>query len=252
MERWIDFAIVIFIPLMMYRGFRRGGVMMVMTFCTIFVAFFGASFLANNFSDSAGRLLQPIIKEMITEVLEDALKHEDILIEAPKETEVVEENSNPLIKQEYLSLTRALQILTSSRQLSQIEGFVDLAQETLLFQGVSYVGSVTDGISNVIAREISRALIFIASFLVIFILWLLLTRALKLVFKLPGLSQVNVVVGTTFGLFLALSLVYVFAFATRGGILSWESVEKTILYEYFAKYNPLDTLAENYEINLDL
>lgn len=255
MESWIDFIIVLFIPLMMFRGYRRGGIMMIMTFCTIFVAFFGACFLSNNFSDSVGRLVQPIIKDMITEVLEDRLKHENILIEAPTDTVVgdgTEEGVVSLIPQEYLSLSRALEILTSSQQLTQIEGFVAVAREALLFEGESYIGSVTDGISTVIAKEIARVLIFISSFLVIFILWLLLSRAMKIVFKLPGLSQVNVAVGTGLGLFLALLLVYVFAFITRGGLISWDDVEKTILFEYFAKYNPLDGLAQSYQVDLDL
>ncbi len=256
MESWIDFAIVLFIPLMMYRGYRRGAIMMIMTFCTIFVAFFGATFLSNNFSDSVGRLIQPVIKDMITEVLEDRLKHENIIIEAPTETLVEEtteeEGTVSLVPQEYLTLSRALQILTSSQQLTQIEGFVDMASDALLFGGVSYIGSVTDGISTVIAKEIARVLIFTSSFLVIFILWLLLTRALKLMFKIPGLSQANVAVGTGIGLFLALLLVYVFAFITRGGLIAWDDVEKTILFEYFAKYNPLDSLAQSYQVDLDL
>lgn len=252
MEIWIDVVILLFIPLMMYRGYRRGGILTLMTFFTIFVAFIGASFLANNFAQPVGRLVQPVVKEMITDILEDALKYENIIIEAPTESVESEEGQNSLYSQEYLSMTRAIQILTQSHELDKIEGFVTIAWNTLVLEAKEYTGSVTDGISTVIGFEIARVGIFIMSFLVLFILWLLLTRAINFAFKLPGLSQVNAITGAGIGLFMALLLVYIFAWITNGTIIASDGVARTFLYRFFANNSPLDFIASTYEINLDV
>ncbi|MFI3252833.1 MAG: hypothetical protein R3Y63_00625 [Eubacteriales bacterium] len=251
METLIDLVIVIFIPIMMYRGYRRGGILTLMTFFTLFVAFHGAVFLSTNLAEPVGRFIQPIVKDVITDVLEDALKFENIVIEAPSNTNEIEEEESTTT-QEYLTMARAFQILIKSQDLAKIEGFIDKARTELLTGAQEQIGSVTDGISSVIGLEIARVVTFSLSFSVLFIFWLLLTRAINIVFKIPGLAQVNAISGACIGLFLALMLVYVFAWITPGGIIPWSDVEKTLLFEYFAKKNPLELLAPNYQVELDI
>lgn len=255
METLIDVGILIFIPIMVYRGYRRGGILTICGFATVFVAFMGATYLSNNLCDPVGRLLQPVIKESITQVLEEALRFENILVEAPQEVlsnnpVQVPEDAAPT--QEYVTMTRALSILEKSIDLEPIEGFIAMAKETLVRFEDQYVGSVTDIISTVLGREIARVGIFCVSFLFLVSMWLLFSRILAAIFKFPGLAEMNAIVGAGMGFFLAILLVSVFAWATGGGIIPWEGVERTVLYEFFVKNCPLEGVAKAYSVDWDL
>lgn len=251
MEVLIDLGIVAFIPIMMYRGFRRGGIVTLMSFFTIFVAFIGATFLSYNFCEPVGRLVQPVVKTAITEALETALAHEEISIEPP--AIVVNESGEQIESTEtYLSLSRALQLLTTTAGIEKIDGFLNSAKDSLMFVAIDYKGSATDAISTVVGREIARVAIFFVSFLLIMAIWLLATRAVNFVFKVAGVAQINAIAGAGIGFLTAILLVYVFAWATRGTLVSWDGVNRTFLYQHFAYYTPLDLIADHYTIELDL
>lgn len=256
MEALLDLVIVLFIPLMAYRGYRRGAVVSVCSFLTVIVAFVGATVLSNNLCDSVGRLLQPVIKEVIVEELESRLQFENILVEAPPEVIT----NNPITvpedaqvqKQEYVTMTRALSILEASVAMEKIEGFIVMAKETLIRYEDQYVGSVADIISTVLGREIARVGIFIISFLFLSAMWLLFSRILVALFKFPGLAEINGIVGGSMGFLSGVLLVCVFAWATGGTVIPWDGVNKTMLYEFFVKNTPLNGLASAYSVPFDL
>lgn len=254
METLIDIGILIFIPLMVYRGYRRGAVLSVCGFLSVFVAFAIASSTANNLCDSVGRLVQPVIKEMITDVLEVRLQYQDILIE-PESTPMIGTSSGDAETEdtrEYISVTNALTILEDSVDLKKIHGFIDMAKEIFETEKDKYVGSATDQISTVVGREIARAAIFIIAYVFAMAAWLLFSRMLAVIFKFPGLAQINEIVGGTMGFLLGVSLVSIFAWATGGGIIPLDTVENTFFYEFFVKNNLFDSFASASTINLDL
>lgn len=253
METLIDLGIIIFIPLMVIRGYFRGGILSICSFFTVFVAFMGATLISNNFCEPVGRLVQPVIKTAIMDVLETRLAYENIIIEKPTENvETEEEGESAWNAPEYLSMTRAIQILEGDYSLEKIHGFLDVARDTLLYNSGQYVGSVTDVISTVLGREIARVGIFVVSFILTMAVWLLFSRILAKIFKFPGLAEINAIVGAGMGFFMGVLLVSVFAWATGGGIIPYEGVERTIIYEFFVKYSILDSLALASSINLDL
>lgn len=249
MQVWIDLGIVLFIPFMVFRGYKKGGILTFFSFLTVFVAFGAATVVSTNLCESVGRLLQPAIKASITVVLEDRLKNESIVIEEPQG---MSEEELGLSSDQYLTMSRALSLLESAVELDKISGFISSARSTLIMNASEYVGSVTDIISTVLGREIARTLLFVCTFVLSMAAWILFSRVLALIFKFPGLKEINEIIGCGIGLFLALLLIFVFAWITAGGIFSWEEVQKTILFEFFVKNNPLDSFASSYSINLDL
>lgn len=256
METLIDLGIVVFLPLMIYRGYKRGVIMGICGVLTLYMAFMGASFLSNNFHEPVGRLIQPVVKQMIVEVLEEQLKNENIIVEAPVEALgsglIPEDTVQVEGSKEYLSLSRALSLLGASHDLEKLHGFVAMAEKALNEQPGNYVGSVTDMISTVIGREIARVVVFSVSFLLCMTLWLLFSRVLVSVFQLPILAEINGYLGAAVGFILAIFLIYVFAWATGGTVIDWDGVEHTVLYEFFVKTSPLDALAQASSISLDL
>lgn len=256
METLIDLGIVAFIPIMIYRGYKRGIIMGICGFLSIYVSFMGASFLSNNFYEPVGRLVQPVVKEIIVDVLEEQLQFENILVEAPVEALgsglVPGEYMETEGVQEYLGLNRALSLLGSSEKLKKYHGFISIAEDILTTQSSHYVGSVTDVISTVIGREIAKLMVFSVCFVLALTLWLLFSRVLVLVFQLPVLAEINGYLGAALGLFLALFVIYVFAWVTGGTLISWAGVERTVLYEFFVKTSPMDALAIATDVSLDL
>lgn len=256
MEAILDFGIAAFIPVVTFIGYRRGGIISICNFLTVFIAFFGAVIISNNFCGPVGRLVQPVLKEVLTTELEKKLAYEDILIEVP-----MEELSNDLKDsltgeesgvQEVITLERALMVLTSSTNLQYLEGFIAQANKSLWAEAAKYTGSVTELISTVVGREVARVGIFIVSFLVLMAVWLLGTKAIKIAFKMPGLARINAMTGAAMGLLTAVLLVHIFAWITSGGIISEEETKRTVLYEFFAKNALLDsfTTVKNYDLDL--
>lgn len=254
METLIDIGILIFIPLMVYRGYRRGAVLSICGFLSVFVAFSIASATANNLCDSVGRLVQPVIKEMITEVLEVRLQHQNILIE-PEADPLTGSSSGDNVSDDgkvYITVSSALEILEDSVDLKKIRGFIDMATEIFETEKDNYVGSATDQISTVVGREIARAAIFIIAYVFTMAAWLLFSRVLAVIFKFPGLAQINEIVGGTMGFLLGISLISIFAWATGGGVIPQDAVENTLLYEFFVKNNLFNSFDTTSTINLDL
>ncbi len=254
MEILIDVAILFFIPFMMYRGFRRGAIYSFMTFIAVFSAFCFAVLLSENFSEPVGRLIQPVVKQEIVTVLEDALKFEDIIIEQDSTGTVELEDESGLytfIQPEYLTMTRALQILSNARGLDQWAGFVEQARKSLYIAAVTFEGSVTEEISSVMGREMARTWILAISFTVLTALWLLLTRRFKIKFE-GETAKIDSYAGTVIGFCVSLLMIYIFAWITSGTIIKPSGVSSTMLYEFFATFTPLDSIAQRYMVELDI
>lgn len=263
METLIDLGIVIFIPFMVYRGFRRGTVYSLMTYLVVFLSFSCAVFLSENFSEQVGRLIQPVVKTKIVAALEDGLKFENIIIERPSSAQNEEETSEetteetteevtpPFAQPDYLTITRALQVLSNSYAVSDWKGFVDHAQSKLLFTSVDFTGSVTTEISSVMAQEMARVGILAITFTMLFSLWLLLMRRFKITFK-GDTQKMDGYAGAVLGFMVGMLLVFVFAWITRYTLISSTGVSRTLFYEGFARFTPLDSLAEKFKVLLDL
>lgn len=259
MEVFLDLGIVIFIPFMIYRGYRRGAIKALCGFLAVFVAFFGATFLANNLYLPVGRLVQPVVRQVITQVLEETLG-EDVLIEPPVVAEGVDDNpflsgvvtEEEVEEDQYISLDRALGALQTTPQLAFIQGFLQQATDLVEQNKSTLVGSVTEMISTVVGYEIARQGIFVVAFIFLMAIWILFSRVLDKVADLPGLAQINGVIGGLLGFLTGGLLVFVFAWCTRGGVVPTAGVERTTLYELFATYSPLDMLARFSDVELDL
>lgn len=254
MEILIDVVIVFFIPLMVYRGYRRGAIYTFMTLWAVFFAFCAAVFLSENFSEPVSRLVQPVVKGEIITVLEEALKYEDVIIEKDGSGTVELEDESGVyafIQPEYLTMTRALEILSNSRALERWAGFVEQARKSLYIAAPTFDGSVTEEISTVMGREMSRVWILAISFTVITALWLLLTRRFNIKFE-GETAQMNGYAGAVIGFCASLLLIYIVAWITSGTLIKPSGVSSTMLYEFFATFNPMDGVAERYMVELDI
>ena len=96
-------------------------------------------------------------------------------------------------------------------------------------------------IAEYVALQIARMVIFLAAFVVILLLWTLLSRALDLAFRLPVLSTLNSWAGAGVGLLKGGLLLFVAAWLL-GDFLPPEAVQGTVLLRFFCTTSPLSLI----------
>ena len=106
-----------------------------------------------------------------------------------------------------------------------MEGF-----QTPLNDGiVAATTNAARAISDYVARQIAKTVLYAVAFVLILVLWTILSRVLDLAFKLPVLSTLNRWSGGAVGLCEGVLLVFVVCTLLKGGVLPEEVVENSHL-----------------------
>ena len=95
-----------------------------------------------------------------------------------------------------------------------------------------------------IAEQIAHSLLFLLAFFVVLLAWTLLSHALDLVAKLPGLSGLNKLAGGLLGLVKGLVIVYLAAWVLCGltGFIPPATIQETHLLRFLTEHSPFDML----------
>ena len=131
------------------------------------------------------------------------------------------------------------------------------AKQDILFPGTSdytferfvvgssnrYAYSAARAVADYLALELTRMFLFLVSFALVLLLWLLLSRVLDLACKLPVLSTLNHWSGAALGLVKGGLIVFILCWLLRGSLISQEAVEGTVLLRFFCTHTPLSLLA---------
>lgn len=250
MSLLLDGFILLFIPLLAFRGYKRGAFLSICGFLMIFVAFWGASFLTNNLQVPVGRLIQPVVKMGITTVLEEALEETNLLLESPVDDEGNPEELPP--NTQLISISYAFTFLENAESLSQLSGFIESAKDSLTENVEAQKGEAVDVISEFIGQEVARVALFFVSYLLITFIWALSSKTLNLVLKLPVLSQINGGIGAALGAMIGIFWVYIVIWITKGTIIAWDIIDGSFFANFFAYHSPLDGLAAMTGITLNL
>ena len=95
-----------------------------------------------------------------------------------------------------------------------------------------------------VAQSVAYLVLFLAGFLLLLAAWTLVSRALDLVARLPGLHFLNKTLGGLFGLIQGCILLFVAAWLIQfSGHLIPEEVEQTRLLRFFMDTNPFALLS---------
>jgi len=175
-----DIIIIALLALFAWRGAAKGLVLSLCGLAAIFVAYFGAQFLSEQFCGPVGNILRPIIIQTVR----GADAEPEVDPEDPESTYTLEE------------LVRSIQ------DKGLFEGFSDFIE-----QGVAEGAlpknerlSPLEALASYLSRAIARALLFGVIFFGGLLAWFLLSHALDLAFKLPILAEVNLIGGLLVGL----------------------------------------------------
>ena len=201
-------------------GAHRGFILSLCGLLAVLVAFVGASFAARTLSPMVADALEPKFASAIEEQLNASIQQQ-----------VAEEGSAALSPDD-VPLDGVLNALRE----------MDKAVENGM---TSVAASAAAAVAAAIAQSAAYLILFLLGFALILIAWKLISHALDLVARLPGLHFLNKTCGALFGLVQACVLLFVAAWLLQffGHVLPESLVNQTHLLKFFMTTNPLSLLS---------
>ena len=165
----LDIVLILLLVLTVVQGFRRGFILTLCSLLAVFIALAGGWYLAAHYAQPVQEFLEPKIIEHMM----------------PDRPEEAADRSG-----EASSLAESVQ--------EQVENAAQSAQTAFMVQQ-----------AKAIAALAAKVLLFLAGFIGVLVIWLVLCRALDLVARLPGLHFLNKAMGAVLGLVKGLILLMV-------------------------------------------
>lgn len=228
----LDLLIVAVIALFALLGWHKGLVLTLCGVLAVFVAYFGASFVSDTFSDDLAVLIQPAIQNRLDAVVEASLPDDS----EPVHSSLLPDFSDPQEEPDPVSASLD-QVLAALRSSSLLTGMYETLVQAVTDGAVKVVTSASSAVAHYLACQISRAGLFFLTFFLIVVVWSLLSRALDLACRLPVLRSFNEIGGLLLGLvkgvFILLAVV---GLVTLLGLVPEEVSGQTFLYRYFMNF----------------
>lgn len=205
----LDILILILLAFFAWRGAKKGLILSLCGLAGLVVAFLGARLISSAFYLPASSLLEPGIYEMVL----GAQPEEEQADPAPSGQEEGVEQPQPSY-----SLDQLLDSIRETGVFAGLSGFLEQAAADGELQP-NQAQTPAQALASYIARLLARAGLFALSFLLILLIWFLVSRMLDLAFHLPILSALNWMGGLVFGLLKAAVVVVVLVWL--GQLAGW-------------------------------
>ena len=175
-----DILIVALLALFAWRGAVKGLILSLCGLAAVFVAFFAAQFVSEQFCAPVSNIIRPIIIQTVRGAdAEPELDPED-----PEATYTVD------------------QLLASIQKEGVFGGFNQFLEQGVSDREIRTNAHLTplDALAGYLATGVARAALFAIVFFGGLLVWFLFSHALDLAFKLPILAEVNLAGGLLAGL----------------------------------------------------
>lgn len=224
----IDLVIVALIAFCVWRGWKNGIVIGVVSIVAVIASLVIGNVVATVYSHEFSGMLKPFVDGIVDGVVGDTLSGKA----AKKDEIVIQLDSNE--RQDVSTVTfAAMRRLGLSEATSA--SIADKAE-----QKVNAVGSLlTNEITMIFCDMIAYVLVFFVVFILAIILFTVIGNLINLSFKLPGLELVNQITGAVLGLGKGILFVLLISAALRyaGLMLPEKDIEKTVILNYFINNN---------------
>lgn len=210
-------------------GARRGLILSLCGLLAFVVAFLGASFAARTLSPVVADALEPKFAAAIEEQLNESIRQQAEAGEAA----VLSPDDVPLEG-----------VLDALREMGFYETLINTVDRAVESGMTAVAASAAAAVAAAIAQSAAYLILFLLGFFLILLAWRLLSRALDLVARLPGLHFLNKTGGALFGLVQGCIILFVAAWLLQffGQVLPRELVEQTVLLKFFMTTNPFSLL----------
>ena len=210
-------------------GARRGLILSLCGLLAFVVAFLGASFAARTLSPAVADALEPKFAAAIEEQLNESIRQQAEAGEAA----VLSPDDVPLEG-----------VLDALREMGFYETLINTVDRAVESGMTAVAASAAAAGAAAIAQSAAYLILFLLGFFLILLAWRLLSRALDLVARLPGLHFLNKTGGALFGLVQGCIILFVAAWLLQffGQMLPRELVEQTVLLKFFMTTTPFSLL----------
>ena len=210
-------------------GARRGLILSLCGLLAFVVAFLGASFAARTLSPVVADALEPRFAAAIEEQLNESIRQQAEAGEAA----VLSPDDVPLEG-----------VLDALREMGFYETLINTVDRAVESGMTAAAASAAAAVAAAIAQSAAYLILFLLGFFLILLAWRLLSRALDLVARLPGLHFLNKTGGALFGLVQGCIILFVAAWLLQffGQMLPRELVEQTVLLKFFMTTTPFSIL----------
>lgn len=224
-----DVAIAVILLIFLWRGHAKGFILTLCGFLALFVAFIGASFVADLLAPPVAKAIVPMIESGLHDTIESHYQ-----FAAPESSAAVDSFFDEL------PLADAIEALQDSALYKSLAD----AFQSAVDQGVAEVTTnVARAMAEFMAIKIARTVLFLIAFAAILVGWWLLSHALDLAFKLPVLSTLNHWAGAAVGLLKGALLLFIAAWLLKDSLIPAQAIEHTFLLKFFCTASPLSLLA---------
>ena len=241
---FFDVLIAAVLALAAWRGYRRGFILTFCGFLAIFVALVGGSLVSRALEQPVSQAISPIIESSIHQAVSEKLQGSADASRSDSSTpDFLQDPTLQQPDKDPLEDAPLEDILVLLHQSPLYRGFADSFQQAVDDGLVAATANATLVISEYIAGQVARIVLFVVSFVLILILWFFISYALDLAFKLPVLSTLNRWGGAALGLAKGALLVFVACWLLKGGFLPLQAIHSTYLLRFFCTASPLTLLS---------
>ena len=220
----MDIAAAAVLLLFLVLGARAGLIRSLAGLVIVVVALVGAGMIAATFADPAAKLAAPMIEKAMTQKVEEAITAETGMLDT--------ERADPEIGE-------LLSMLGLDEEVK--ENITNRAEQTIRDTGASVISAVVESL----CRSVIYGLLYILSFLGLWLLLHVLAKAMDLLARLPGLSTLNALGGAALGFVKGVLVLFLAIWAARrlGVSFETEEVAQTYILQFFATHTPLSMLS---------
>ena len=223
-----DLIVLAVLILTALQGYRKGLVLTLCGFLSVFVAFIGASVLSDALARPISQAIAPAVERGMRESIESYYQAAPPAEGSQGDTFFAD-----------LPLEDALDALGDSPLFQGVaETFAQAVDQGL----ESVAAGVVRSLAEYAAYQLARTALFFVCFILVLAGWIALSHALDLAFKLPVLSTLNQWSGAAVGLVKGCVLLFIACWLLKG-MLPQEAVEQSFLLRFFCTTNPFLLIA---------
>lgn len=228
----IDILILLVLAITAWQGYRKGLILTLCGFFALFIAFFGANMITNALTQPVSAMLEPIIEQSIQQlfVKDTAQPHDSSLDDSDPVFFPDESSKEQSAQSEKITPQELIELL---RQSSIFRRFADVLQQSINDGIIAATQDIVKTVSGYIAKQVARILLFAASFVLILVLWYLLSHTMDLAFRLPVLFAINRYSGAVLGLVKGVAIIFIICLVFQNSLISQEMLEKSLLLHFF-------------------
>ena len=208
-----DLLIVLIVLISTLLGRRKGFILTLCGFLALFVALIGAGVLTNLLAKPVSLLALPFVENALDQVIQ------------PTAEGAV-----------YATIDQVIALMEQSDLLRPLAAGVSQAVE----QGVlDMTLDAVHAVAVFLAEQLTRLVMFPLFFLLIMLIWTVLSHLLDLAFRLPGLNFLNRTAGLLLGFARGVLLAYGLCWLLKDNYLPQSVIDGGLLLPWFCGSNPL-------------